>query len=95
MTAVAEDLDLSWVTFAADDHGTPCIWLVTPPDARCGHEAVAIAVWDQPCACTPAEEPVCAAHRDEILAHDSEPGTCWSCGCCDAPVTLLRIEPIR
>lgn len=93
MTALAEDLDLSWVTFAADDRGTPCVWKVAP-DQRCGRESVAMSVWDQPCACSPAEAPVCMGHRDHILAQDAECPE-WECVECRAQVRLLRMEPLR
>jgi len=90
MTAIAEDLDLSWVTFTDDREDEPCDW----HDGQCSREAVALAVWDRPCDCHGPTDRLCAAHRDEVLATDRRPGD-WFCNDCGATVRLLRIEPIR
>jgi hypothetical protein len=90
MTAVAEALDLSRVTFAEDDPAEPCAWL---EDGPCALEAVAVAVWEQPCRCSPDRQPLCARHRDRVISLDRQAGL-WKCAVCDARVRLIRMEGV-
>lgn len=92
MTAVAEDLDLSWVTFTGHDPGEPCFWDV-PED--CHAEALFRAVFDRACGHALAVWPLCLAHRDELEHFDKTHPGGWWCQVCDRPFRLLRIEPIR
>ena len=93
MTAIAEDLDLSWVTFT-DDREDECCEL-DQDGVECSREAVAVAVFDRLCGCGPSLLRCCADHRDELLAEDREPDSDWRCSECGAPMRLLRIDSIR
>jgi len=90
MTAVAEDLGLSWVTFTGD-HRDSCRWKV---DGSCSLEAVAEATWDKAC-CEKSENPqkLCAPHRDYVLA--GSPSGFFRCIACRSRVRLVRMEPIQ
>jgi hypothetical protein len=90
MTALAEDLDLSWVTFTDDFEDEPCDGLTE----QCGQEAVVVAFWDRPCGHGPDESSLCAEHRDE-LAVMAEQVLYFRCMTCPEKVVLLRMEPIR
>ena len=88
MTAVAEDLDLSWVTFADEQPEDPC---VGPSHQPCPMEPVALAIWLKPCGCSAEPTRHCASHRDFLL----ECAWDFRCSACDGPAWLLRMEPIR
>lgn len=90
---VAEDLDLSWVTFSGEP-GECCRWRVPLPE--CGLEAVAAAVWGIRCHdAVPNPQSLCAAHRDYVARWTEAAGRDWRCSECDAVVLLVRIEPLR
>jgi hypothetical protein len=90
VTAVAEDLDLSWVTFSAGPDDC-CHWRQPGP---CALEAIAEAIWDRDC-CGTTPRLFCAGHRDRT-ADDSLRRDGWFCCIgCRASVRLLRIEPLR
>lgn len=93
MTAIAEDLDLSWVTFADAGSSDTCTgWL----DQPCPLEAVALAWWETHCGCDPNPGRLCAGHRDALRALEAaDPGRWWECAKCGALARLIRIEAIR
>lgn len=92
MTAVAEDLDLSWVAFSDELEDEPCDGLCRE---SCDMEAVAAVVWQRPCEHEPVPEQECAAHRDQLAAEAAACDSVFSCTECQGLAVLLRIEPIR
>lgn len=94
MTAVMEDIDLEalWGLEATEHHGKPCEGSKHKPPG-CGREAIVIAVWDVRCDHVTPESYHCADHRDEIMAFVTTRDVV--CLKCNAPVRLLRMEPIR
>jgi len=93
MTAIAEDLDLSWATFLTGHADESCDgWL----REDCGLEAVVLAWWAPVCACHTNPFRLCAGHRDELAAAEAaSPGAPWVCDICGARAFLVRVEPIR
>jgi hypothetical protein len=91
VTAVAEDTDLSWVTFTDGQDAEPCIG----DDSPCPYEAVAAAVWHRPCACSSNRTCHCAFHRDVIVDTDASYPDEWRCSRCWRKMLLLRVVPIR
>ena len=89
MTAVAEDLALSRVTFTAWDDAPECC--ATIP-AQCPQQAVARFVWHVTCSCAPCERFYCARHRDMMSESASR---ALFCARCYARVALLRIEALQ
>jgi hypothetical protein len=90
MTAVAEDLDLGWVTFATDHADQPCDGMELP----CNREAVAVAVIKAACGHLRDRVRLCAGHRDAVVSGVAA-GRQLICNVCPAPVELVRVEPIR
>jgi hypothetical protein len=90
LTAVLEDLSLSWVTFG--NNPDDCQWF---PLDGCPGEPVAVAWWDGTC-CDDATDScrLCAPHRDELAAGHAH-GCRFTCGFCNATRVLLRIEALR
>jgi hypothetical protein len=93
MTAIAEDLDLSWVTFTAPVPGDSCGgWF----GKECPLEAVALSWWETRCDCDPNPARLCAGHRDTLRALEAaDPGGWWECSGCGSLARLIRIEPIK
>jgi hypothetical protein len=90
VTAVAEDLDLSWVTFSEPADGCDGI------NGPCSREPVAVAIWDRPCLCDSSLTRYCAEHRDFLVAFIGRPDFAgFECTKCAGRIRLLRIEPIR
>ncbi|HET9893759.1 MAG TPA: hypothetical protein VFQ44_02385 [Streptosporangiaceae bacterium] len=87
MTAVVEDLSLDWVIYSAGSGDDGCHGLPVP----CGLEAVVRTWWRRTCKHGTDTYLYCAGHRDELIRG----GTRWLCKDCEAPATLLRMEPIR
>jgi hypothetical protein len=88
MTAVAEDLDLSWVTFTDQSDDEPCI------ATECKREPVAVAFLETRCDHVPGRVALCVCHRDQLVAAASAPRE-LGCLVCDSRVVLIRVEPIR
>ena len=89
MTAVAEDLDLSWVTFGTDPC-KPCEGLLTD-DSKCPAEALFILIFE---GCGATELALCLPHKD-MVAKTLGAGGLAVCTHCNAVMRLLRIEPVR
>lgn len=92
MTAVAEGLDLSFVTFAGDDETCD---VDVEPDPPCSLEAVARAYFAQDCDHNPNPYRLCAGHRDLIAAQARESDGAFCCSTCMQVAFLVRMEPIR
>jgi hypothetical protein len=93
MTAVAEDLDLSWIRFTDDPADEEdCDGLFEEDD--CALEPVVVAVWKTFCPCADDETRHCADHRDELARAVAE-GRLFACTACRTAVLLLRLEPVR
>lgn len=92
MTAVIEDLDLSWATFTDECGGESCDGRHGKP---CGLEAVVRAAWKRTCPCAKDFLLFCAGHRDELLAQVAIGGRRFLCSECESPVELVAMEPIR
>ena len=91
MTAVAEDLDLSWVTFT-DEPAITCLWRL---HGDCPREPVAAAVWDRTChAGAPNPQPLCAHHRDQVARAARVSFGQFRCKQTGTTVVLLRIGPL-
>ena len=95
MTAVAEDLDLSWVTFSGGDPGKPCDYGRPRNDPQCPLEPVARAEWEQDCCDVKAPELLCAGHADKLRAAGKVDRGRFRCSGCTGIVRLISIEPIR
>lgn len=92
MTAVAEDLDLSFVTFTAGGGDDDC---EGDGDGACSLEAIVLLIFVTSCDHDRPDQRACVAHRDKFVAAAAETDGAFQCGTCGAVAHLIRIEPIR
>lgn len=88
--ALAEDLDLSWVTFSGSDPVPVCS--IREPE-RCPLEAVARFRWKPSCRHAARETCYCAAHKEMVLGIAREGR--FECSRCARPIELVSVEPVR
>jgi hypothetical protein len=90
VSVVTED-SLDWVTFSGGGE-EKCRGHLREP---CPMEPVARAFFGRSCDCAPAIQAKCVAHRDRLIADAELAHGQFRCIGCEAPMRLLRIEPIR